>query len=83
MSIKKFKSFEEAREDLWCLHPDEKYYESVREFFNFASKFIEPDIEERGIRKFKSIEELHEYKLNRTVELAKKKLKKNETENSK
>jgi hypothetical protein len=39
MPVKKFKSFEEAERDLWVFEPDERYYERLRGFYNFAAKF--------------------------------------------
>jgi hypothetical protein len=56
MPVKKFKSFQEATEDLWCLHPDQAYYNRVRRFYEFAAHFVKLN-HPRGIFKFKSFEE--------------------------
>jgi hypothetical protein len=61
MPIKKFKTFEDARKDLWSSNPDEKYYESVRNLFEFACEIC-PPFYPHGIFKFKTIEEANKHR---------------------
>lgn len=56
--IKKFKTFEEARRDLWVMNPDQAYYDCLRAFFNFTEKLIDYRTGYKpGVYKFKTIEE--------------------------
>ena len=57
MSIKKYKTFEEAEKDLWVLNPDEKYYKKIRELFEFYSEILKNRNIPRGIFKYKTFEE--------------------------
>ncbi|MDP2302034.1 MAG: hypothetical protein Q8N03_06390 [Ignavibacteria bacterium] len=59
--IKKFKTFEEARRDLWVMNPDAEYYKRLMEFYEFASRFSKRK-HLRGIFKFKTIEEAQEHR---------------------
>jgi hypothetical protein len=56
MPVKKFKSFEEAERDLWVFEPDDRYYERLRGFYNFAAKFSVARFP-RAIFKFRSMQE--------------------------
>jgi hypothetical protein len=59
--LKKFKSFEEASQDLWEFHPGPEYYERVRRFYEFAAHFIKRNYP-KGIFKFKTIEEANRHR---------------------
>jgi len=59
--IKKFKSFEEARRDLWVMNPDENYYRGLKEFYALASKLIKPKYP-KGLYKFKTFEEAQKHR---------------------
>ena len=56
MSIRKFKSFEDAEQALWEFHPDKEYYARLRTFFSMAER-LSPIKPQPGIRKFRNIEE--------------------------
>ncbi len=56
MPVKKYFSFDEARRDLWVLHPDAKYYRKLREFYAFAFRFYKPHFP-KGVFKFRNMEE--------------------------
>lgn len=56
MPVKKFKSFEDAERDLWVFEPDDQYFERLRKFYEFASRFLV--VRRPGqILKFRSIQE--------------------------
>lgn len=56
--IKKFKTFEEARRDLWVSNPDQEYYDRLRAFFDFTEKLIDFRTGYKpGVYKFKTIQE--------------------------
>ena len=59
MSIKKFKSFEEAHKDLWVLKPDDEYYMRLREFFELVY-YLNPTKVKKKIFKFRSIRDAKE-----------------------
>ncbi len=59
--IKKFKSFEEARRDLWVMNPDANYYRGLKEFYALASKLIKPKYK-KGLYKFKTFEEAQKHR---------------------
>lgn len=56
MTIKKYYSFEEARQDQWVFHPDADYYKRLRNFYRFTHRFAKLR-SERGIRKFRDIKD--------------------------
>lgn len=56
MPVKKYKTFEEARRDLWILNPDDKYLQRLRNLFIASEKLSNRKIS-RGIKKYKTIEE--------------------------
>ncbi len=60
--IKKFKTFEEARRDLWVMEPDDEYYRRVIAFYELAASLIKPHSIEKGIFKFKTFEEAQEHR---------------------
>lgn len=60
--IKKFKTFEEARRDLWVMKPDAEYYKRLRTLYEFAEKFNKNKKSIRGIFKFKTIQEAQEHR---------------------
>ncbi|GMU85953.1 MAG: hypothetical protein AMXMBFR48_11950 [Ignavibacteriales bacterium] len=56
--IKKFKTFEEARRDLWVEKPDAEYYKRLDSFYFMAYKMLDMRSGyEPGVYKFKTIEE--------------------------
>jgi hypothetical protein len=59
--VKKFKSFEDARRDLWVMEPTDEYYKRVIEFYELASKLVKPKIQ-RGVFKFKTFEEAQKHR---------------------
>lgn len=59
--IKKFKTFEEARRDLWEMNPDENYYKRLTKFYELASMLKKRKLP-RGIFKFKTFEEAQKHK---------------------
>ena len=67
MPVYKFKTFEEAEDALWNFHPDERYFERVKELWNFADRLC-PIRYPRGIFKFRTIEEANAHR--DAVELA-------------
>ena len=69
--IKKFKTFEEAQQDLWCFHPDEAYYKRVKEFYELASHLVKFKVH-KGVLKFKTFEEAQAHKESMRVRLGKK-----------
>lgn len=56
MPVQKFRSFEDAEHDLWVFVPDDRYFERLRNFYKFASRFL---VVRRPtqILKFRSIQE--------------------------
>jgi len=56
MTIKKFRSFEEASTDLWIMEPDEAYYGKVRMFLNAWSQMLIHSAP-HTLTKFKSVQE--------------------------
>lgn len=59
MSVKKYKSFEAAERDLWTFHPDDRYYQRLRAFYIFATRFHFPR-SPRVVLKFRTIGEANE-----------------------
>lgn len=59
MPVKKFKTFEEAREDLWNFYPDSEWIKRAFRVFSF-SRFKKKTPVKKGIRKFKTFEEAQE-----------------------
>ncbi len=62
MTIKKYKTFEEAEEALWCLNPDEKYFKNVLRLFD-NRLLINIRKAKRGVFKYKTFEEAEEERL--------------------
>jgi len=56
MPLTKYKSFEEARRDLWVLKPGTEYYKKIRGIFNLFQKLHKTEIENK-LTRYKSIEE--------------------------
>ena len=54
MPVFKYKTFEEARDDLFVHSPDEKYYRLLRDFFDLWFRLKKPTIEKKLV-KYKSI----------------------------
>ena len=54
--IKKYNSFEEARQDQWEMNPDQAYYRRAFEFLEFMRELTQVKIPP-GVYKFKTIEE--------------------------
>ncbi len=61
MPIKKFSSFEEARQDLWVFTPDTEYYKRLRTFYRFVDRLTRPH-HVKGIFKYRNIEEMQKQK---------------------
>lgn len=59
--VKKFKTLEEARRDLWEFNPDDKYYERVDKFFAMARKLVNRKYPP-GLYKYKTIEEAQRHR---------------------
>ncbi|GJQ31591.1 MAG: hypothetical protein HBSAPP04_04300 [Ignavibacteriaceae bacterium] len=59
--IKKFKTFEEARRDLWVMNPDAAYYKRLFELFNLVSKLNKRKYP-KGLYKFKTFEEVQKHR---------------------
>jgi hypothetical protein len=60
--IKKFKTFEEARRDLWEMNPSPDYYKRVFNFYGLASDIIKRKLH-KGVFKFKTFEEAQEHRM--------------------
>jgi len=56
MPVKKFKTFDEAERDLWCMEPDEAYYKRVIKLFDTTRKLYKPKLKP-GLYKYKTIHE--------------------------
>lgn len=54
MPVKRFRTFEEAREDLWNFYPDSQWVKKVFRIFRI-SKIIQRKPVKRGITKFKNL----------------------------
>jgi hypothetical protein len=54
--VKKFKTFDAAREDLWNFYPDSEWIKRAFRIFSLA-KFKKKTPFRKGIKKFKSFEE--------------------------
>ncbi|GAB1350905.1 hypothetical protein MASR1M107_31200 [Ignavibacteriales bacterium] len=65
--IKKFKTFDEAQQDLWCFNPDEAYYKRVKEFYELASHLIKRK-PFKGVLKFKTFEETQAHRESLRIE---------------
>lgn len=59
--IKKFKTFEEARRDLWVMNPDATYYKKLFELFELAFTLSKPNYP-KGLYKFKTFEEAQKHR---------------------
>lgn len=73
MSIKRYKSFEEAEKALWNYSPDHNYYSKIITLWNFADQ-LSPGTCIKGIVKFKSIEEANKHREELELAAAKKHL---------
>lgn len=56
MPIQRFRTFEEARRDLWLPPGDPKLLARVRSLWEFSARLAPPNMP-RGVRKFRTIEE--------------------------
>ncbi|NIU02164.1 MAG: hypothetical protein GWN01_15050 [Nitrosopumilaceae archaeon] len=74
MSIYKFRTFEDAEKALWNFHPDEGYYERLRDLWDFADR-LNPIEYPKGIFKFKTLQEANEHREKWELAHAKRKLK--------
>ena len=57
MVVQKFRSFQEAKEALWCFKPDIDYYQSVKEFWKTTARLRPLKKYPHGISKYKSFAE--------------------------
>jgi len=56
MTVKKFRSFDEASTDLWIMEPNDAYYEKVRMFLDaWSQMLVQPTF--RSLTKFRSVQE--------------------------
>ncbi len=69
MGIKKYTSFEQARQDQWVYSPDEEYYKRIRKFYQFISR-INPPQHPRGIFKYRNISEASKHSIRTTARSA-------------
>ncbi|NUM69717.1 MAG: hypothetical protein HUU43_02630 [Ignavibacteriaceae bacterium] len=60
--IKKYKTFEEARRDLWVMEPDEAYYKRVIAFYELAATIMKPRSIEKGFFRFKTFQDAQEHR---------------------
>lgn len=63
MPVYKYKSFEEARQALWKINPDESL-ESLSKLWDLAGLLIRDRKFHRGVLKFKSLEEANKHRQN-------------------
>ena len=56
MPVKKYKTFQEAEEDLWNMNPDETWVKKTFRLFRVMRLGKRPSIK-RGITKYRTIEE--------------------------
>lgn len=59
--IKKFKTFEEARRDLWEMNPGPEYYKRVINFYGLASDIVKRKVP-KGVFKYKTFEEAQKHR---------------------
>ena len=57
MPVQKFKSYQDAREALWCFSPDDQYYQQIKEFWYTVSCLRPMRRYPHGVSKFKSVDE--------------------------
>jgi integrase len=57
MVVQKFRSFQEAKEALWCFKPDADYYKSIQEFWNTTARLRPLKKYPHGISKYKFLAE--------------------------
>jgi len=56
MPVKKYRTFQEAEMDLWCMNPDEAWVKRTFRLFRVMRLGKKPPVK-RGITKYRSIEE--------------------------
>jgi len=61
MPVYKYKSYQEARDDLIVKSPDENYYKMLSDFYETFGKFFTKKFP-HGVFKFKTIEEAQKQK---------------------
>ena len=71
MPVERFRTFEEAKEALWMLQPDDTYFRQLSVLWRFANR-LSPVKFPRGVFKFKTIEEANEHRLAWELEQGKK-----------
>ncbi len=54
MTIQKFKTYQEAKEALWCFNPDAIYYQSLRDFWETSARLKPLKLYSHGITRFQS-----------------------------
>ncbi|MFQ5650428.1 MAG: hypothetical protein ACE5IY_10845 [bacterium] len=60
MPVYKYRSLREAEEALWCLNPDQQYYDQLGMLWEFAQN-LNPVSYPRGVFKFKTMEEANKH----------------------
>lgn len=56
MPVTKYKSFDEARSDLWIMQPGAEYYKKLSGIFELFQKLHKSEVENK-LTRYKSIEE--------------------------
>ena len=62
MTVKKYKTFEDAEKDLWVLTPDKRYYKKILKLFD-NRLFSKINKCPKGIFKYKTFEDAEKDKL--------------------
>lgn len=57
MPVKRFRTFEEAEQALWCMQPDAAYFRQVRQLFDLAGKLSRVPAVKPGIYKYRAIDD--------------------------
>lgn len=56
MPLYRYKSYDEAREALYCFEPDEKYYKRISNLFRLAFRLAPPQ-SQKGLHVFRTFAE--------------------------
>ena len=61
MPVIKYRSLEEAEQDLWNLHPDDEYYRRLAGFYSIAGNLVKHS-HPPGVFPFKNIDEARRFR---------------------
>ena len=61
MPVQKFKTYNEAREALWCFSPDADYYHRLKDFWATVALLHPRPAFPQGITKFKTVAEANQH----------------------